>query len=506
MTSVEISQGRMRGEEREGVAAFLGIPYAAPPVGPLRLRPPQPAPAWHGTRDATRWGAAQPQREDPIAASLGLLHGAPVDEDCLTLNVYTPTARAAPRPVLVWLHGGAFIGGTAGIPLYDATRLAARGDVVVVTFNYRVGALGFSFLPAPGGAHVANLGLLDQLAALRWVRAQIGAFGGDVRNVTLFGESAGAGSILALAGMPAAAGLFDRAIVQSAAPRGVLRPDEAEARSRSVLAKLGATGPAAEALRAAPLGALLEAQYACASSGPHRTGMFYVPVHDGRTLAVEPIDAFATGFGRRIPLLIGTTRDEMRLFYTGKPDRDELALLAIGAQLESLPPGERPGAARELIALHRAQRAARGEPVGPADLFLAVQSDLSLRYHATRIAEARAPQRNTWMYLFTWRSPLAGGIHGACHGLDLPFTFGNLDAPRMPEFAGAGEDAQRLAGQMMDAWCAFARAGDPSHAGIGAWPSYDPARRATMELGARCRVVDAPLEPERAALARLAFA
>lgn len=503
MPTLETTQGPVRGAREGGVEVFRGIPYAAPPVGALRLRPPRPASAWRGVRDATRFGAAQPQRADALVEGLGLLHDARCDEDCLTVNVFTPRADGAARPVLVWLHGGAFIGGTACVPLYDGGRLAARGDVVVVTLNYRVGALGFSYFAAPGDAHVANQGLLDQIAALRWVREHVRAFGGDPSRVTLFGESAGAGSILALAGMPESEGLFARAIVQSAAPRGVITSEEAAARSGAVAAKLGAAGEGADALRRAPLEPLLEAQYACAAAGPHRTGMFYTPVPDGRTLPVEPFDAFLRGSARRVPLLIGTTRDEMRLFATGKPDSEAGAERLLAPQLDWLAPEQRAGACRELLAVHRAARTARGERCAPADLHLSIQTDLSLRYHATRIAEARADARHTWMYRFTWESPARGGIHGACHALDLPFCFGNLDAPGMADFAGQGAAAEQLAGRMMDAWCAFARSGDPSHEGIGAWPVYDAESRATMDLGRRCGIVHAPAEEERSALERL---
>jgi para-nitrobenzyl esterase len=508
MPVVETPQGRLEGarSERASIARFLGIPYAAPPLGALRLRAPQPASPWRGTRDATRFGAAQPQREDPLAGGLGLLHGARCDEDCLTLNVYTPACDAAARPVLVWIHGGAFIGGTACVPLYDASRLAARGDLVVVTLNYRVGALGWSFADEARGEGVVNLGLEDQLAALRWVRDEVARFGGDPARVTVVGESAGAGSILSLAGMPAARGLFHRAIVQSGAPRGVLEPQEASARTRAVLAKLGASEGGVEALRDAPLAALLEAQYACAAAGPHRTGMFYAPVHDRRTLRDSPADAFATGFAAELPLLIGTTRDEMRLYASGQPDSEAVVARIVAPQLDWLGESERKSACRELYEVHRAARSARGEPCAPSDVYLAIQTELSLRHPALRIAEAREASRNTWMYQFTWTSPLRGGLHGACHALDLPFTFGNLDAPGMAEFAGGGEAAERLAARMMDAWCAFARDGDPSHDGAGSWPVYERSRRATFELGARCGVLDAPQEAERRALERLGFA
>ena len=253
--------GSLRGDASGDALAFRGIPYARPPLGPLRFAPPAPPDPWSGVRDATRFGAAPPQRSDPLTASLGMLEGCEIAEDCLTLNVFTREPAPAARPVLVWIPGGAFVGGTAGIPLYDGTRLAARGEVVVVTVSYRVGALGFAPLDAEEGEPaVANLGLQDQIAALRWVCAHIARFGGDPARVAVFGESAGAGSILALAGMPAARGLFARAIVQSAAPRGVIAPGEARARTRALLEQLRLADAPRSALREVPVDRLLEAQ------------------------------------------------------------------------------------------------------------------------------------------------------------------------------------------------------------------------------------------------------
>src|SRR5687768_1173526 len=233
---VETPLGPVRGREAGGVRRFLGVPYAAPPVGALRFAPPAPHAGWAEPRDAASFGAAPIQPADALSRTLGLLGDHPQSEDCLTLNVFAPSAPAPPRPVLVWLHGGAFQTGTAAGPAYDGARLAARGDAVVVTLNYRVGALGFLHTGAPG---CANLGLQDQLAALRFVRAAIAGFGGDPAQVTVFGESAGAGSIVCLLAMPGARGLFRRAIVQSAAPEGQLGADEAAERARILAEKLG---------------------------------------------------------------------------------------------------------------------------------------------------------------------------------------------------------------------------------------------------------------------------
>ena len=487
--------GSLRGDASGAALAFRAIPYARPPVGPLRFAPPAPPDPWTGVRDATRFGAAPPQRADALVASLGMLEGCEVAEDCLTLNVFTPKPSPAARPVLVWIPGGAFVGGTAGIPLYDGTRLAARGDVVVVTVSYRVGALGFAPLDAePGEPAVANLGLQDQIAALRWVRAHVAAFGGDPARVTVFGESAGAGSILALAGMPAARGLFARAIVQSAAPRGVIPSAEARARTLALVEQLGLAGASRRALREVPVERLLEAQYAVIARTPPSNGFFYAPVVDGETLAVPPARAFAVGSAREIPLVIGTTHDEMGLYWAGVPKVDAGAVAILAPQL-GMPETEAQHAAAVLVEGFRAVRERRGVPATACDVYLAVQTELSLRHDAVRIAEARAADARTWMYGFGWRSPARDGVMGACHALDLPFVFGNLDAPGMPAFAGEGPDAQALAEAMMDAWTTFARGEEP-------WPCYEVPRRATFEFGRVRELRDAPFDEERVLLER----
>jgi para-nitrobenzyl esterase len=506
----ELPIGALRGDDSGPALAFRGIPYAQPPVGALRFAPPAPVAAWSGVRDATRFGAAPPQRSDPLSAALGMLEGCAISEDCLTLNVFTPelspasfAQRAAGerrpssgRPVMVWIPGGAFVGGTAGVPLYDGARLAARGDVVVVTVSYRVGALGFAPLAAePGEPAAANLGLQDQIAALRWLQAHVAAFGGDPARVTVFGESAGAGSILALAGMPAARGLFARAIVQSAAPRGVIPLEQARERTRIWLEELGLARAPRSALRDVAVERLLDAQYAVIARTPPTNGFFYAPVVDGETLTVSPERAFAEGEARELPLLIGTTRDEMHLYWTGKPSSDDGVVALIAPQLR-LPEAEAQRAARTLVEGFRAVRERRGEVATPCDVYLAIQTELSLRHDAVRLAEARIGRR-TWMYLFSWRSPVRGGVNGACHALDLPFVLGNLDAPGMAAFAGEGPEAQALAEAMMDAWAAFAR-GDPP------WPCYDAARRATFEFGRVRALRLAPLDEDRALVAQFA--
>jgi para-nitrobenzyl esterase len=488
---VETPLGPVRGREAGGVRRFLGVPYAAPPVGALRFAPPAPHAGWTEPRDAAAFGAAPLQPVDGLSQTLGLLGTHPQSEDCLTLNVFAPAASGAPRPVLVWLHGGAFQTGTAAGPAYDGARLAARAGAVVVTLNYRVGALGFLHTGAPGAA---NLGLQDQLAALRFVKAAIGAFGGDPARVTVFGESAGAGSIVCLLAMPAARGLFRRAIVQSAAPEGQLSADEAAARARLLVEKLGGARADLAWLRTLPGERILAAQATCAEPGPRRIGMFFAPVVDGEVLPELPLAAVARGAARDVELIIGTTADEMHLFALVPGFGAEVPDAVIPALLAAILPGPPETARARADALLRLYEGA-GQ-----DRFFRLQTDLNLFVPSTRLAEAQSRhQPRTFMYRFTWRSPLRGGALGACHALDVPFALGTYELPALRAFAGEGPDAERVAHAMMHAWAAFARSGEPSHPGLPRWPPYAPPRRATMELGSACRVVDAPDEARRRA-------
>jgi para-nitrobenzyl esterase len=329
------------------------------------------------------------------------------------------------------------------------------------------------------------------------VRTHADRFGGDPACVTVFGESAGAGSICALLAMPAARGRFRRAIVQSGAPNGMIDAATAADRAERFAAKLGGVAR----LRDASVDALLDAQGELALAGPWKMDMPFVPVVDGAVLPRFPV---ASPLGEGVDLAIGTTDDEMRLYaFFEAPDS-----IAEGEALRRLAL-ELPGAddAHRVYDAFRAIRAKRGAPHAPADLLWAIQTEVRLRHHSTRIAEARADRGlRTFVYRFGWRSPDEHGRLGACHALDLPFTFGNLDAPGMPAFAGGGAEAESLARDWMDAWSAFARSGDPSHRGIGAWPAYDRARRATLHFGASRVPRDAPDDEERAVLASVDWA
>ena len=497
---IELTSGRVRGEAGEdGFAVFRGIPFAAPPVGELRFAPPQPVEPWKGVADATTYGPASiqggrlPGREAPPRQGMfGGLFGAgdlDVSEDCLYLNVWTPGVDDARRPVMVWIHGGAFRMGTGGSPGYDGTALATRGDVVVVTLNYRLGMLGFLYAPEIGAA---NLGLLDQVAALEWVQREIAAFGGDPDQVTIFGESAGAKSVECLCAMPAAKGLFKRAIAQSTYGT-LVEPEDAAQRTKALLDALGLAD--ASDLRNVPLEKLVATEASLPMGLGAGVGGGGGPVRDAATLPIAPTEVFAAGNANAAEVIVGTTLDESRLFGAfggGLDGLDDDALLT--RMRASFGDDEK---ATKAIEVYRKERAAFGESEDAGDVLMAVQTDQMFRQHSIRVAEALAStQPSTYMYLFTWKSTALGGKLGACHGIEIPFVFGTLGAG-MGQLAGDTPESQALAEAVMDAWLSFAKTGAPTSAGLPEWPAYDTARRATMILGAETRVTDAPLDAIR---------
>jgi para-nitrobenzyl esterase len=490
---VQTRDGQVRGSESGGVARFLGIPFAR--AG--RLAPPQPPEPWPGVRDALEVGPIAPQ--DGGAQFQRADH--PQSEDCLSLNVWAPVPLdpGARRPVMVWIHGGAFRQGSGASPLYEASTLAARGDVVVVTINYRLGALGFAAHPslATDGGACANWGLLDQVEALRWVRDNATALGGDPDNVTVFGESAGAASVGCLVASPlrsdAGGALFHKAIMQSGAALGVPMDTAADLAER-LAAEVGADD--VPALRDAPLEALMAAQ---ATLLDPRMVRLFAPTIDGHVLDVNGTRALRDGAGTGIPMIIGTNVDEWKLWAPTDPrsrDLDEAGLVRRVAR--SL--GD--DGALAVVDGVRAARAARGERVDPNDLWFAIESERFFRHPSLQGAEAQAAhERDTFVYLFEWGSPAMGGWLGACHGLEIAFVFGNQGRAELAAFTGSGPGADALSESMMHAWLAFARSGDPSTGDLP-WPRYDPASRPTMVFGAATRVEHDPRREERELVAR----
>jgi para-nitrobenzyl esterase len=487
---VTTSRGDVRANGRDGVVEALGVPFARAE----RFAAPEPAATWSGVRDATEFGAAslQPPGEVFLAVEM------PQSEDCLTCNVWAPAAAldgtGPARPVMVWIHGGGFRQGAGAHMLSRGPVLAARGDVVVVTVNYRLGALGFATHPDLGDADgvCGNRAFQDLVAALRWVREEIGAFGGDAGNVTLFGESAGGTLVSLLAAAPIASGLFRRIVVQSGVPTAIDR-DRAARLTEELAREVGVTD--VRGLRDAPGEAVLGAQVAL--EGRRGGRMVFIPSVDGVLVERTPLDALAAGAAAGIPMIIGTNIDEMRLLGAGDPHRVDLDDGGLRTRLERVLVGD----VAEVVDTVRRARAARGEGTSPSELWFAIESDRFFRVPSLRAADAHvAHEPRTYVYLFGWRSPAFDGWLGACHVLEIPFVFGVFDAPHLAPFTGASADAARLSAQMMGAWTAFARTDDPSTPELS-WPRHDLSTRPTLVFDERSRVEAAPRDDERVAVA-----
>ncbi len=487
-TNVRTRQGVVRGSMVEGVATFKGIPYAAPPFGSNRFQPPRPAEPWDGVREASSYGPTVPK--PPYFPPFDVLLAEPVieGEDCLNLNIWSPDLGRVGLPVMVWIHGGAFTNGSSAVPDYDGSRFA-RDGVVCVTINYRLGVDGFLYL----GDESANLGLLDQVAALVWVQENIAAFGGDPQNVTIFGESAGGMSVATLLSMPRAAGLFRRAIAQSGAGHHVLSPSTARGIGQYLAEKLGVE-PNREAMAAVPIDRLVQAQVKLSGDlfshpDPGRWGeaaanlMPFEPVIDGDVLPARPIDRIVAGAGAAVDLLVGTNTEEQRLFMVPNGAinfiTEDILVGTIAAY--GLP-------VAETLATYRSTR----KDARPGDLLAAIVTDWFYRIPAIRLAEAHMQGTgHTYMYEFAWRSPQFAGQLGACHALEIPFVFDTLDKEGHEPLWGAAAP-QQLADAMHPAWVAFATNGDPD------WPQYDLKRRATMRFDMTPEMVEDPRSAERA--------
>ncbi len=479
------ASGAVRGSVADGVNRFMGIPYAAPPFGANRLRPPQPVEPWGGVRDATTFGPMPPQLPYPPPWDGLIPERAPLGEDCLNLNIWTPDPGSAGLPVMVWIPGGMFEAGSGAS--YDGSRFA-RDGVVCVTINYRVGAEGFLYLPDGD----ANLGLLDQIAALEWVRDNIAAFGGNSGNVTIFGQSAGAMSVGTLLSMPRAEGLFQRAIAQSGGAHQAMSAEAARKVAGQLAGRLGVEATR-EAIAALPVGRLLQAQAELkadlmAHPDPERWGNEVVldvlpwePVIDGDVVPTRPIDRIVAGAGADVDLMAGATTEEWNFFLVPNGAIEQIPAEALTGAIAAygLPVGA-------TLATYRTARPG----AGAGDLLSAIQSDRLFRIPVLRLAEAHAQSSSaTYMYEFAWRSPQFGGRLGACHGAEIAFVFDALGDGTEP-LAGPNPP-QRLADTMHAAWVAFAKNGNPG------WPRYDLTRRATMRFDTRSEVVDDPRSTER---------
>jgi len=485
MTIVEVNCGKIKGYTENNLQIFKGIPYAEPPVGDLRFSPPQTKKPWDGVLETIEFDPCAYQGYTPLEDVTGKLQ--PESEDCLTLNIWTPGIDSKKRPVMFWIHGGAFIMGGSRAPIYDGSELAQRGDVVIVTINYRLGAFGYLFIPGV----TANVGQLDQILALKWVHDNIAKFGGDPDNITIFGESAGAYSVITLTAMPAAKGLFHRIIAQS---MPTIDPKVTKKPTKDLMHALGIKTGDINGLRKVAPEEIIKAQNEITKQG----ALAFRPLIEGETFPVHPLTLFKEGKCKNIDLMMGTNLNEAKLFTSLNPAisklKDEKAIMLYLGMM-----GINSESARTIIDTYKKARAGilSNEP---KELLDSIVTDLMFRVATLQILEAQSKyQPNTYNYLFTWETSAFNGRFGACHALELPFVFNTLEEPGMKALIANATNTENLCENMMDSWLSFAHSGNPNHDGIPHWPTYDKKSRATLLFGKEFKIANALFEKERKA-------
>jgi para-nitrobenzyl esterase len=510
---VDTASGKVRGERTAGVNIFRGIPYGAPTGGQHRFRPPRPAEPWSGVRDALAFGPTAPQLgaaesggmvpEDPDARArmegligfLGGLSGAPVPEgeDCLVLNVWSSaTTPVAPRAVLFWIHGGAFTTGSGSWAMYEGTPLAQREDVVVVTVNHRLGVLGYLHLDdiaGPDYAGSGNAGMLDLVLALQWVRENIANFGGDPNRVLVFGGSGGASKTATLMAMPSAEGLFQRAALLSGPMTRVREAAAATHISEQLLERLGLSS--VEKLHELPYQQLVEEgehlampiSAGLASAAGSEAFMPLQPVVDGTVIPGQPMDPVASPFGARVPVLVGSTKDDMKMMMIGMPWFGKLT----DDGLREMAAASFGGLADRMLSAYRAAHPG----ATPTDLACQFVTDRVMWHGGIDWAErkVRAGGAPAYVYRFDWETNILGGILGATHGNDIPYALNNYASSPMAGDRPENADVARI---VSETFVRFARDGDPNNELIPTWHPYSLDERATLVFDVAPRVEDDP--------------
>lgn len=491
---VETAQGRYRGRLVGGVHVFKGMRYGAPTAGVNRFMPPRPAERFAGVRDAFEYGDQTPQ------ARGGLADPGAMSEDCLRINVWTPApGDARKRPVLLWFHGGGFEAGSGSSPLYDGANMVKRGDVVLCTINHRLNVFGFCDLSSYLGdefAQSGNVGYLDLVAAMRWVRENIGAFGGDPGNVMIYGQSGGGRKVSVCYAGKEAAGLFHKGVVQSGSHLLIQTKDQSRSLADALLKKLSIDARDARRLQQVPQDELSAAQRQVIAAAGYR----FEPVMDGISFTAHPFIPNAPARTARVPMLVGTTQTELSNQLGRDPAVFALDEAALRTRLKAFIPASD---VEEAVHVFKAST-----PSGsPTEIFFKIASWRSYIRNATIMAEERhelnGAANRTWMYQLTWRSPVEGGRRYAQHSSDLPFMFDNVDKPVAARYTGPPTTATKvMADSMANAWIAFARTGDPNHAGLPRWPVYNTSSRAVMQFDAPPQLVRDPYRTEREFMAR----
>jgi para-nitrobenzyl esterase len=485
--------GKVRGEEVQGIKIFKGVPYGATTAGQNRFMPPMDPAPWTGVRDALHYGPSTPQ-SDPGRAHAGL----PESEDCLVLNVWTPALKdGRKRPVLFWCHGGGFVSGSGSSPGTDGANLARRGDVVVVTINHRLNVLGFTYLAEFGGSDFASsgdVGMLDIVHALRWVRNNIEQFGGDPKTVMIFGQSGGGRKVGTLLAMPSAKGLFHRAVIESGPTIKLVEREQAIRDAQMLLAKLNVGKAQVRDLQKMPVDRIMGAYFAVVNDmgGQDQMTQGFSPTVDGSAVPQHPFDPAASPISADVPLMLGSTRTEMTLFSESDPAAFSLDEAGMRSRLKNLA-GD---SSDTLIDVYR-----KVNPrATPSDLYFLIESDYRYGAPVMKIAERRAALSKgpVHLYYFTWETPVEGGRLKSPHTIEIPFAFDNVQISR--QLTGGGADAMALADKLSDTWIAFARTGDPNTPKLPHWPAFNAAERPTMVINNESKVVGDPLREQRLAM------
>jgi len=495
---VETKLGKLRGARGDGVVIFKGIAYGQSTAGKNRFMPPVPVEPWTGVRDALEYGPRAPQNERASAMPhlAWIRDTRPTSEDCLKLNVFTPAVNdGGKRPVMVYIHGGGFISGSAGSAGVEGSNLAKHGNVVVVSMNHRLNVFGHCYLGALDARYAdsGNAGMLDLIAALQWVRDNAAAFGGDPGNVTIFGQSGGASKVAVLMAMPAAQGLFHKAVVQSASSLLRMAPAaDADKSALAIMSQLGIDKSNAGALQDIPAEQLLKAM----SASIKATGLDNCrPVVDGRALPAHPFDPAAPAMSAKVPLLIGTCETETAFDFSLNPKNFTLSADEAHARVKFLLGVDDAGANRFLDAYRKTHPGAT-----PSELVIYIFTDYKYRQNDIKAAERKAAQgaAPAYMYLFTWRTPVLDGNLKTPHTLCIPFVFGNVDAAA--GIIGTALERYALSEKVQGAWVAFARTGNPNHPGLPAWKPYSASERTTMIFDNACKAVNDPAGADRVAI------
>src|SRR5712692_10074294 len=501
---VKTTNGAVQGLVQNGVQIFKGIRYGAEPVGGVRFMPPRKPAPWKDIADATEFGAPAIQMMSGFIASpatdfqrqLSSILPIPQDtkignENCLFLNVWTQDlGDGKKRPVMVWLHGGGFVCGSGAWPITDGANLARKGDAVVVTVNHRLNVFGHLYLGGLAGdayAKSGNVGMLDVVAALEWVRDNIEAFGGDPGNVTIMGQSGGGAKVCVLLAMPDAKGLFHKAVIQSGAALGARPKDAATRLAKGILDELQVSAGNVRALQAIPAHAIVSAAFA-STAKTEGSGMYgfvnLSPVVDDVVLPADPFIPAAPAFSANIPIVIGGNKDEMTLFNAAEPWFGKLTEAEMRERAKQIAGAKSEG----LIAAYRKLH----PDYTPTYLYNLLISDTVIFADSITLAERQAAQKAApvYMYYLVWETPVGNHQFKTPHVLDVPFMFDNVEKARV--LVGPGPQPEALAKQMSDAWLAFARTGNPDAKSIPHWPPYTAEQRSTMTFDVKSRVIEDP--------------